>query len=1512
MKGIQRYKRWLALTLIFMVLLGPASEGYVSAADPMLLDQKQENATGNVWVNSDYGRYQTFTPAITGNLSRIDLNIMDTYGSPGALKLKIYKESGLSTLLAEAQLASYSPGWVSVDFSGASPYLQKDTMYRMVASTEFGGSSGFGWYGSSGSPYPRGYSAAANYDFSFRTYMIADYSTSPALSEISSAESSLVADGTSQTTVTVKLKDAQGNALTAGGAAVTVAATQGTVSPVTDNHNGTYTATLTAPTTAGTATVSATVGGAALTETATVQFVAGTPSIANSTVESGDASLTADGTSQTTVTVKLKDAQGNALTTGGAAVTVAATQGTVSPVRDNHNGTYTATLTAPTTAGAATISATVGGAALTETAAVQFVAGSPSIANSTVESGDASLTADGTSQTTVTVKLKDAQGNALTAGGATVGITSTSGTVGPVTDNHNGTYTATLTAPTTAGTVTVSATVGGAALTETATVQFVAGTPSIANSTVESGDASLTADGTSQTTVTVKLKDAQGNALTAGGATVGITSTSGTVGPVTDNHNGTYTATLTAPITAGTATVSATVGGAALTETATVQFVAGTPSIANSTVESGDASLTADGTSQTTVTVKLKDAQGNALTTGGATVGITSTSGTVGPVTDNHNGTYTATLTAPTTAGTATVSATVGGVALTETATVQFVAGSPSFANSTIELVTSSLTADGTSQTAVTVKLKDAQGNALTAGGAVVLITSTLGTVSTVTDNHNGTYTATLTAPTTVGTAKISATADGSALASTVTVQLLPGEVSSFHSTVTASDLVVRADGKSQALIYVKLKDEYGHPLAGKRVQLQAQDGSSVIKEVYGSSVSKEVYGLTNAEGLAAFAVSNVVAEKVTYSAKEESGLLMDQTVDITFTYDQPPVIKLQVDSAAPTFSSVRVAVYASVYGEYNSISSIKWAAGSRPVSYFDTEGTPIKDHFTVQENGIYSVYAADTAGNANVSLIEIQNIVPLSSNSNLMGWQLIGLGGTVKFDFDAGKLNNTLEVSDSVYGLKMLLTPANVYAAVSVNDLQVDSNVPTREYVLATGPNKFEIRVKAQDGSIKTYTLNVIRSAASKVPDSGSVPGSPSVAPGPSSQPSPGNAPVVWINDKKVTGLATRKVNADGAKAIDVLLNMDNLSQVLDSLSNTAEANLSISVEEEADQLALRLTGSIVPILAGKTAVITIKTQFGQYRLPLAEMINRETTWSNDVEARIIIERGKRETGLQVEANINGFQLATDPVHFNVLVTGNGKKKEVTGFNHYVERVIYLPENAGAASTAILWDQNSGVRPVPTEFTIVDGHRAAVIRSLTNSTYVVVSKTSPLTDIQGHWAEAEISRMSNRMIVQGTEGGRFAPEAEVTRAELAAMLARALGLPEGDNSAGFRDVNGLSWYSGAVAAVKASGIMNGFSDGSFRPDQKVSRQEAIVTIMRALRVADAAPASNIGVQVDLSLYTDSSQIGGWASEALRTAIYEGLMKGYGNELRPQQALTRAETTVLLHRMLLQAGLING
>ncbi|OMF84363.1 hypothetical protein BK146_30990, partial [Paenibacillus sp. FSL R7-0333] len=982
---------------------------------------------------------------------------------------------------------------------------------------------------------------------------------------------------------------------------------------------------------------------------------------------------------------------------------------------------------------------------------------------------------------------------------------------------------------------------------------------------------------------------------------------SGTVGPVTDNQDGTYSAKLTAPASVDSAVVSASVAGAELPKSATVTFVPGAASAAKSTLEVADTTLTADGSSQTTVTVKLRDAQGNALRSGGAAVAVSATSGTVGPVTDNQDGTYSAKLTAPASVGSAVVSASVAGAELPTSATVAFVPGAASAAKSTLEVTDTTLTADGSSQTTVTMKLRDAQGNALTNGGVAVAISATSGTVGPVTDNQDGTYSAKLTAPTSVGSGVVSASVEGTMLDATASVQFTSGEFSTLHSTVTASDLVVRADGQSSAEIIVRLQDDYEHPIAGKRLMLEANSGQSVIQNVYGT---------TDAEGLTAFSVSNTAAEKVTYMVKEEaSGLALLQTVSISFTYDQPPRIILEADPPSATYGSVKVTVSASVYGEFNQISAVKWAAGSRDIAYFAAAGTEITDHFAVQENGVYSVYVADVAGNANVSNIEISNIVPLSSNADLIAWELTGLGGQVGFDFKPGVANYTVKADHAVYALKMRITAAEELSALQVNGSQISPNLTTGEYPLAIGENRFEVTVTAQDYTIRTYILTVIRSAAPAEPavDSGTNhSSSPAVTP---SQPPQNRSIMIWINDKGVSGMASFEMSADKIKAIAVRIDTGSLKNVLDSLSLKPEEALTIAIEEEADKLTLRLPGSAISFMDKQVGAITLKTRNGQYRLPLAEIVHQLPDFTDETEVQITIERGDSEAlaGLQEAADQGGFQLVAAPIYFEVHVVRQGVRQEISSFNHYVERVIYLPKDVLAASTVMVWDQKLGARPVSTAFVEVDWRRAAVIHSLTNSAYILVAKTPAFIDLEGHWAAKEISNMNSRMIVQGIDGTRFAPEAAITRAELAALLARALGLPEAEGHLGFRDVAESGWYSGAVESVQAYGIMDGFADGTFKPHQAVTRQEAIVTIIRALQMTNAASVTDsAGKTVDLSVYVDSGEIGSWADEAIRIAIAGGLVQGYEDELRPGKALTRAETAVLLYRMLIHARLING
>ncbi|HEU5473721.1 MAG TPA: Ig-like domain-containing protein, partial [Actinophytocola sp.] len=642
----------------------------------------------------------------------------------------------------------------------------------------------------------------------------------PGTSTIAADPTTIVADGTSTSTVTVQLKDAQGNNLTSGGATVVIATDYGTVSGVTDNGDGSYTATLTSVTVAGTATLSFTVNGAAASATATVSFVAGVADPTTSVITADPVSITADGVSTSTVTVQLRGPLGNNVTFGGADVTIGTDRGTVSAVTDNLNGTYTATLTAATTAGVATLTFTLAGTPGTDTATVAFVPGPMDLGTSTITAAPAAISADGIATSTVTVQLKDAQGNNLTSGGATVVVGTDLGVISGVTDNGNGSYTATLTSVTTAGTATLSFTVDGAAGTDTATVAFVTGTPDATTSVITADPSVIIADGTSTSTITVRLRDTQGNDLTAGGAHVTIATDYGTISGVTDNGNGTYTATLTSVTVAGTATLSFTLEGATAPATATVSFVAGTANPTTSLISANPTTITADGTSTSTVTVQLRGPLGNNVTFGGHNVTIGTDLGTVSAVTDNNDGTYTATLTSATTAGTATLTFTLEGATGTNTATVAFVPGPADPVTSTITAAPAAISADGIATSTVTVQLKDAQGNNLTSGGATVVVGTDLGAISGVTDNGNGSYTATLTSVTTAGTATLSFTIDGAAGTDTATVQFVLGTPDATTSTITADPTTILADGTSTSTVTVQLKDNLGNNLTAGGAQV--------------------------------------------------------------------------------------------------------------------------------------------------------------------------------------------------------------------------------------------------------------------------------------------------------------------------------------------------------------------------------------------------------------------------------------------------------------------------------------------------------------------------------------------------------------------------------------------------------------------------------------------------------------------------------------------------------------------
>ena len=610
------------------------------------------------------------------------------------------------------------------------------------------------------------------------------------------ATSSATVVSGSSATITLQVKDQNGANMTTGGLVVAFSlggsgTSTGTIGAVTDNSNGTYTASFTGVL-AGTAReVNATMGGAAVTTAApTITVTPGAPSASTSTVASGSATVASGST--TTLTLTTKDAAGNSVTSGGATVAFALTSGgtsagTIGAVTDNGNGTYGAVFTATTAGTARAIATTLNTAAVSTTApSITVVPGPVSAGQSTAEVSPTSVTVGGTA--TLTVRARDAAGNAHTAGGVTVAFTkgagTSDGTISTVVDNANGTYAATFSATTAGSARTIGATVNGTAITSTLpTITVTPAATSVgpisAATSVVTVSASSIASGTGAT-ITLQAKDAAGTNLSTGGAAVafslGASGTStGTIGGVTDNANGTYTATFTGVLAGTGRAIAATIDGTAVSTAApTIAVTPGSASAATSVVTSGSATVTAGNT--TTLTLTAKDAAGNSITGGGATVVFSlasssgTSAGTIGGVTDNANGTYSATFTGTTAGSARAIAATINSSSVTTTApSITVTPGAISVAKSTVTVSATKVKVTGTST--FTLTTRDAYDNVVTATGQSVAFAlsggTSAGTIGTVADNSNGTYAATFTASTVGTEALVGATLGGSAVTST-------------------------------------------------------------------------------------------------------------------------------------------------------------------------------------------------------------------------------------------------------------------------------------------------------------------------------------------------------------------------------------------------------------------------------------------------------------------------------------------------------------------------------------------------------------------------------------------------------------------------------------------------------------------------------------------------------------------------------------------------------------------------
>ncbi|WP_237449010.1 S-layer homology domain-containing protein [Paenibacillus sp. OT2-17] len=368
--------------------------------------------------------------------------------------------------------------------------------------------------------------------------------------------------------------------------------------------------------------------------------------------------------------------------------------------------------------------------------------------------------------------------------------------------------------------------------------------------------------------------------------------------------------------------------------------------------------------------------------------------------------------------------------------------------------------------------------------------------------------------------------------------------------------------------------------------------------------------------------------------------------------------------------------------------------------------------------------------------------------------------------------------------------------------------------------------------------------------------------------------------------------------------------AEIQKAIQNGAKGTLVIRAGEqvEARTYEIHLSGEALgDVLNDRIRTLRVETPQGGYevatsRLSLQKLadtwqvpvkqisLNFSITSNEELAKRLDVPTGRK----LLQALDMAAELRNEDGR-KQLLAGNGDSG--SGYERYLLRVPATVDADQLALVKVSTNQAGQLSYQPVPFHAASEEITVYGRS--GGTYAVLDggasgEVRSFIDISGHWAQQDITRLATRLLVTGTDSTastasatrerdlanmHFEPEGQVRRSELAAMLIRVLGLEHTDRTlTSFDDVQTESWYADSVRTAAAAGLINGYADGSFRPNTPVSREELAVIIERALRFAGNTEENTEEATGSKSVsLSDAQEISTWAAPAVLSRTLDKL-----------------------------------
>lgn len=322
------------------------------------------------------------------------------------------------------------------------------------------------------------------------------------------------------------------------------------------------------------------------------------------------------------------------------------------------------------------------------------------------------------------------------------------------------------------------------------------------------------------------------------------------------------------------------------------------------------------------------------------------------------------------------------------------------------------------------------------------------------------------------------------------------------------------------------------------------------------------------------------------------------------------------------------------------------------------------------------------------------------------------------------------------------------------------------------------------------------------------------------------------------------------------------------------------------------------------------------------------EAVAGKDVDVTFELEDGVswtvNGTDIPTDADLNdldlGVTMDSDGIPVNVINTITGERDSVQmtlahdgefGFTMTLSAPLGK-ENAGYWANLYHYDEDAEAMSFEVAAEIDDDGNVKLPMSHASQYAIVIDDHShaaeepadlPFTDVNDDdWFSDVVRYVYEQGLMTGTSDREFSPNLTTTRGMIVSILNRLEGGPTAE-AAGFTDVADGDWYADAVNWAASEGIIAGYEDNTFRPNDPITREQLAAMLMNYA----AWKGEDVNARADLSSYNDVASVSSWAAETVQWAVAEGLISGMpGNLLEPQGSATRAQVAAILERFLEQ------